>query len=121
MATFEQAIFTSACTKHGEGYHLTSRSAGISGEMARELSRWGPSHDCFFDGCRVSRSVNFFRLSDGSLCTSVTVPAGAEQSGRSGEQMLTHFLVGDATAMGEFACDPFALVRAADALGVFDI
>ena len=89
--------------------------------MARELSRWGPSHDCFFDGCRVSRSVNFFRLSDGSLCTSVTVPAGAEQSGRSGEQMLTHFLVGDATAMGEFACDPFALVRAADALGVFDI
>lgn len=120
VATFEQAIFASACTAHGQGYHLASRSSGISPEMARELSRWGPSHDCFVNCTDEPRSVNFFRLACGSLCTSLTMAAGVEQSGRAGENMLTHYLVAQDDALLEFSNDPFAVVRAADALGVFE-
>ena len=120
MATFEHAIFTSACTARGEGYHLTGRSSGIGDELARELSRWGPSHECLAEPECNRRSINFCKLSDGSFCASTTAAAGMEHSGRAGERMLTHSLIGSPAALLEFANDPFAVLFAADAMGVFD-
>ncbi len=120
MATFEHAIFTSARTAQGEGYHLTGRSSGISDDLARELSHWGPSHDCLLEPERNHRSINFFALAGGSFSVSSTVSAGIEHSGRAGERMLTHFLVATRDALLEFGNDPFALLLAAEAMGVLD-
>ena len=45
IVQIEQAIFTSAKSDRASGYHLVSRSPGITEADARDLASWGPSHD----------------------------------------------------------------------------
>ena len=115
----EQAIFTSAVTDRAQGYQLTSRSPGISDADARELAVWGPSHDSLLEGHGATGSVNFNRLSSGAYAISRTTTGGAEYSGRGGAQVYTQFLVVSPELLARFANNPFAILRAATAVGAF--
>jgi len=113
----EQAIFTSAKTDRAQGYQLLSRSPHLSESDGRELSLWGPSHESLLDQPGEPTSLNFFPLASGAYCVSKTTVAGAEYSGRGGEQVYTQFLVVPQEAMARFANNPFAILRAAAASG----
>ena len=63
----EQAIFTSVRSERLDGYQLAARSSGVSDELAKELTAWGPAHDSLWDTRPTPRSVNFHPLTDGRL------------------------------------------------------
>ncbi|MEX0978366.1 MAG: hypothetical protein WDZ48_05925, partial [Pirellulales bacterium] len=113
----EQAIFTSAKTDRAQGYQLLSRSAGLAEADARELSVWGPSHGSLLEQPGPCASTNFFTLASGAHCVSRTTVAGAEYSGRGGQQVYTQFLVVPPNVLARFANNPFAILRAAAASG----
>jgi hypothetical protein len=113
----EQAIFTSVKSSRLDGYQLAARSDGVSDELAKELTTWGPAHDSLWDTRRDARSVNFHHLSSGEYCLSVTTLAGEEYSGRGGGRVYTQMFVLPAEALARFAQDPFLVLRALAAAG----
>ena len=117
----EQAIFTSAATDRAQGYQLISRSPGLSEADARELAVWGPSHDSLLERPGERSSVNFFRLNSGLYCVSRTALAGAEYSCRGGEVVYTQFLVVPPEVLARFRNNPFAVLRAATAIGAMEV
>jgi hypothetical protein len=117
----EQAIFTSANTDRAQGYQLVSRSPGLSEADARELAVWGPSHDSLLERPGGLSSTNLFKLISGAYCVSRTQLAGAEYSGRGGEVVQTRFLVVPAEVFARFGNNAFAVVRAATAIGAFEV
>lgn len=117
----EHAVFTSAQSQKGDGYHLVARSAGITDADARELTAWGPSHDALAQQKVVAKSINFFRLSSGQFCIGRTITAGEEYSERGGWKVLTNYVVVSPADLFRFANNPFAIVRAALAAGEFDL
>jgi hypothetical protein len=117
----EQAIFTSARTAHGTGYHLVARSAGVTPEEAAELAVWGPSHGSLRREREDATSINFHKLSRGQLCVSKTIAAGEEYSERGGARIYTHFLIVPSQTFAKFANQPFAVLRAAWAKGLLEV
>ncbi len=89
----QQAIFTSARGPQLDGYQLTSRSEGISDNIAVELSQWGPPHDTLLKSDESATSINFHPLSDGRYCLSRTIHAGQEYSSRTGARVYTQMLI----------------------------
>jgi hypothetical protein len=117
----EQAIYTSARTARLTGYQLVAVSPGVSEADARELASWGPSHDSLLESGSAAISVNFMRLPSGAWCVSQSTPEGPELSGRGGARVYTQALIVQRNAFTRFACNPFALWRAALAQGVIDV
>ena len=116
MHLIEQAIFTSAETDRSAGYQVVAASPGVSGEDARALAVWGPSHDAMLDSTPGALSYNFHPLPSGAYCVSRTTPAGWEYSGR-GARVYTQCLIVPPEVLKRFANNPFALMRAAAASG----
>jgi hypothetical protein len=117
MEWIEQAVFTSAQTDRGEGYHVAAISPGVCEADMRELGTWGPSHDAMLSSDPGAASVNFHPLPSGAFCVSRTTPAGWEYSGRGGFRVYTQGLIVPPKALSQFANNPFALMRAAAAGG----
>lgn len=117
MNLVEQAVFTSAQTSRAAGYQLAATSPGISEEDCRALSTWGPSHDSLLKSGRQASSVNFHPLPSGHYCVSRTSAAGNEYSGR-GVRVYTQCLVVSPETLGQFANNPFSVVRAASGSGL---
>jgi hypothetical protein len=115
----EQAVFTSVRGGRLDGYQLAAQSAGVSGELAKELTVWGPAHDSLWRSASDARSINFHALAGGDYCLSRTTLAGAEYSGRAGARIYTQMTVLSAEALGRFANDPFLIYRALAAAGRF--
>jgi hypothetical protein len=113
----EQAIFTSVRGGRLEGYQLAAASPGITPQLARELTIWGPAHDSLWDTRRDARSVNFHPLMSGGYCLSCTTIAGAEYSGRGGGRVYTQMFVVPAELLARFANDAFLVLRALAASG----
>jgi hypothetical protein len=113
----EQAIFTSIQSSRLDGYQLAATSSGITAELAKELTVWGPAHASLWDTRCDSRSVNFHPLSDSTHCLSCTTIAGAEYSGRGGGRVYTQMFVLSRDALAQFANDPFLVLRALSAAG----
>src|SRR3569623_648025 len=113
----EQAIFTSVKRTRLDGYQLATASRGITAEISRELTIWGPAHDSLWDMRRDARSVNFFPLTIGGYCLSITTVAGAEYSGRGGGRIYTQMFVLPPEVLARFANDPFHVLRALAASG----
>jgi len=113
----EQAIYTSARTSLGEGYHLAARSPGISEADARALSPWCPSHDGLLPDIPEQRSVNFFSLADGRYCVSSSYIDGEDYSLRGAPRLVTHLLLVATDVMARFSYDPFALWLAVELSG----
>ena len=113
----EQAIFTSTRSERLDGYQLAARSAGITDEVAKELTAWGPAHDSLWDNRPSARSVNLHPLSGEQVCISLTTLSGVEYSGRGGGRVYTQMLVVPLVAFQRFAGDPFLLLQAVGASG----
>ncbi|HEV3418538.1 MAG TPA: hypothetical protein VG056_17070 [Pirellulales bacterium] len=110
--TIEQAVFTSAQTVRSRGYQLVATSPGISPEVARELTTWGPSHGSLSTAGETANSINFHPIADGFWCVSQSIAAGEEYSGRGGARVYTQSFVIAAEEFVRFANNPFALLRA---------
>lgn len=115
LLTIEQAVYTSVRGKLTSGYQLAAASPGISPELARELSRWGPAHDCLEDPTPSSQSWNFHALDDFHWCLSQTIAAGAEYSGRRGPRIVTQMFVLDEVAFESFDYHPIRALQAIQA------
>src|SRR5271165_3142386 len=113
----EQAIFTSL-PRHGRGgYHLVSRSKGLSGQEAQAITRWSPSHGSLLQDQNNRVSVNFFPLPVGRFALSRSCEGPPEYSGRGGRQLYTHILIIDPKHLDAVAGQPFVIYRNALALG----
>jgi hypothetical protein len=121
MARVEQAVFTSAETDYGAGYQVVATSRGVDRADRRELATWGPSHDSLLETGANVVSINFFPLPSGAFCVSRTAQVGWEYSGRGGGRVYTQCLVVNSEALRQFANDPLALARAAEAAGAWRI
>jgi len=117
----EQAVFTSARTDRGRGYHLVATSPGIRAEDARQLTAWAPAHGSLCSAGPDAQSINFHSLASGAICVSRSAAAGAEYSGRSGPRVYTQFFVAPAEVLARFANNPLALLRAARVHGALKL
>jgi len=113
----EQAIFTSVRSERLDGYQLAARSGGVSDDLAKELTSWGPAHDSLWLNQPGASSVNFHRLADDHFCVSQTTLSGAEYSGRGGGRVYTQMVVIPRDGMIKFGSDPFLVLRAIVASG----
>jgi hypothetical protein len=113
----EQAIFTSARTRHAQGYYLTSRSPGITDEIAQALSQWSPSHGGLLESVIDAVSLNYFPLSSNRGVLARSVYGGPEYSDRGGLQIVTRMLVFDREQLAGYSNNPLNLARLALALG----
>lgn len=115
----EQAVYTSLPRGGRAGYHVVSRSPGVSDEDARALASWSPSHGALLldDANRVS--VNFHPLAGGRCVLSRSCEGRPEYSGRGGGQIYTHALILEEAQLERSHCGPLAAYREAFALGHF--
>jgi len=121
MTFVEQAIFTSAVTDRSAGYHVVAQSPGVCEADVRELAVWCPSHDSLLEWGPEAESFNFHPLPSGGYCISRTTPAGWEYSGRGGHRIYTHCLLVPRDVLARFANNPFSVIRAATAAGLFTL
>jgi hypothetical protein len=112
-----QAVFTSIKGPRLDGYQLAGLTSGIAGDLAKELTLWGPAHDSLWDTRQDARSVNFHPLATGDYCLSCTTLAGEEYSGRGGGRVYTQMFVLPQVLLARFANDPFLVLRALAAAG----
>ena len=120
MTTVEQAIYTSATTARSAGYQLVAHSPGLAAADARELAVWCPSHDSLLNWDADSYSYNFHPLPSGAFGVSRSISAGWEYSGRGGVRVYTHCLIVSPETLLRFSNNPFAVLRAAEALGALE-
>ncbi len=113
----EQALFTSAQTRHARGYHLVARSPGISDDLAQALSVWGPTHDSLLDPSATAESLNFFCLDGDWAALSRTVNGESEYSNRGGLRLETNMVVFRTDQLGGYDQHPVLLAETAMALG----
>jgi hypothetical protein len=114
----DQAIYTSLARQGQAGYHIVSRSAGVSEADVRVLSAWCPSHGALIVDAANRTSVNFHPLGDGRFVLSRTCEGTPEYSGRGGRQLYTHALIFSAEHLQLTGFQPIALYRHALALGL---
>jgi hypothetical protein len=113
----EQAIFTSARTRHTQGYHLTSRSPGIAEDVAQALASWSPSHGALIDSAVDAVSWNYFLVKSNVAVLARSVYGGPEYSDRGGLQLVTRMLVFQREQLAGYGNNPLNLARIALALG----
>ena len=113
----EQAIFTSLRRQSRGGYHLVSRSKGVSEADAQSISTWSPSHGSLLIDDHNHVSVNFHPLPDGRFALSRACEGPLEYSGRGGRQLYTHVMILDDQVFEAAGGRPFPLYRNALALG----
>ncbi len=112
------AIFTSIRTPTGEGYRIVAASKSLRPEERQVITRCSPSHDAMCDAGEGSVALACYPLPTGRICVAHTCPAGAEHTGRGGQRVYTYNLVVEGEDFARFGFNPFALLRAAVALGL---
>jgi hypothetical protein len=113
----EQAVFTSLPRRGRGGYHLVSRSEGVSETEAQAICTWSPSHGSLLLDEHNRVSVNFHPLPGGRFALSRACEGPPEYSGRGGRQLYTHILVLEDRALEAVVGQPFTLYHHALALG----
>jgi hypothetical protein len=113
----QQALFTSAQTQRGRGYHLVARSEGINEDLARDLSQWSPSHASLLGSHTSASSVSCHPVADDWIAVTRTVYGGPEYSHRGSLQVVSRILVLRREQLAGYACHALSLVRVALSLG----
>ncbi|MCA9112236.1 MAG: hypothetical protein KDA52_19940 [Planctomycetaceae bacterium] len=113
----EQALFTSAQTRHARGYHLVARSSGITDNMAKALAVWSPSHDSLVESHAAAESLNYYRLNDEWAALTRSVNGESEYSNRGGLRLETNMLVFRASQLAGYDHHPLLLADTALSLG----
>jgi hypothetical protein len=113
----EQAIYTSLARDVKSGYHVVSRSRGVSDADARALASWAPSNGSLIvdDANRVS--VNFHPLPERRFALTRTCEGLPEYSGRGDRQLYTHALIFTETQLEQSSYQAMSLYRDALSLG----
>src|SRR6516162_7614458 len=114
----EQVIYTSLARDSKLGYHVVSRSRGVSEADARALASWAPSTGALIVDDTNRVSVNFPPLSGGRYVVSRTCEGLPEYSGRGARQLYTHALIFSAAQLENSFFQPMRLYRSALALGL---
>ncbi len=114
----EQAVYTSLARDLKSGYHVVSRSRGVSEADARAVASWAPSNGALLidDSNRVS--VNFHPLPEGRFALTRTCEGLPEYSGRGGRQLYTHALIFTAAQLERASYQSMPLYRDALAAGL---
>lgn len=115
----DQAVFTSLPRRAIAGYHLVSRSSGLSDADAQAISTWAPSHGGLILDQWNRISLNYQVLPSQRLALSRSCEGPTEYSGRGKKQVYTHTLIFDREALQLSEYQPIAIYRAALALGYF--
>lgn len=115
----DHAIFTSIRTPTGEGYRIIAASKGLRDDEKQKITRCSPSHDAL---CHTSakdndhedhpRAVEFYPLPSGRLALSLSVNAGAEQTGRGGQRIFTYIVVFAEEYLERCGYSPHSIIRA---------
>jgi hypothetical protein len=113
----EQAVFTSLDRDGQAGYHVVSRSEGISEADSSALTTWSPTEGSLIVDAANRTSINFHPMPEGRHALSRTFAGSAEYSGRGGWQVYTRALVFDEAALIAAHNRPLLLYREALALG----
>lgn len=113
----QQAVFTSAQSRRGRGYHLVGQSPGVPDSLAERLNHWGPSHDSLIHGELEAESISYFPADEGWFILARTGYGGPEYSGRGSLQVVTRLLALRSNHLAGYDCCPLALYRAAASLG----
>lgn len=117
MNLADQAIHTSLARRGKAGYHLVSRSPGVSDAEAAALATWSPSHDSLTVDDENRVSVQFHPLPGGRFALARTCQGRPEYSGRGGWQVYTHALLIEVDTLRRSGFRPFRIYRDALALG----
>ncbi|WP_169977375.1 GAP1-N2 domain-containing protein [Tautonia rosea] len=115
----DQAIYTSLPRSGREGYHVVSRSRGVSETDARTLASWCPSHGALVVDEANRASVNIHPLLEGRMVVSRSCEGRPEYSGRGGKQIYTHALIFEIQSLERTGIVPISLYLDALALGLF--
>nr|WP_152049622.1 hypothetical protein [Tautonia marina] len=115
----DQAIYTSLPRSGREGYHVVSRSPGVSESDARTLASWCPSHGALIVDETNRASVNIHPLTEGRMVVSRSCEGPPEYSGRGGRQIYTHIIIFEIQWIERRGIVPISLYFDALALGVF--
>lgn len=113
----QQAVFTSARTSRMAGYQLVAKSAGVTEDLARWLSQWGPTHSSLLDASPEASSLCFVAGDQHWFVMARTVYGGPEYSQRGGRQIVTRFLVMNAEQFAAYGNNPVTVLRTAITLG----
>ena len=113
----EQAVYTSAKTRIGEGYHVVAKSTGVSSDMTKALNQLCPSHGALQSTHAQFESLNFHALTGDNLAVSRTVHGGKEFSSRGGLQVVTLTVILKRHQLAGFDNNPFRLARVARSMG----
>ncbi len=113
----DQAIFTSLDQDGTAGYHLASRSRGVTEPEAVAAATWSPSHEGLAIDPANSVSFQFFPLPSGRFAVARTCQGPPEYSGRAGRLVYTHILFITNEQLRRAGDSPIAIARDAFVLG----
>jgi GTPase-associated protein 1, N-terminal domain type 2 len=118
----QQAIFASGPRRQREGFHLVSRTSGLTKSDANLLLRRLPWCDALSPADRPATGTCYWQLDDESFCISRSMRlsekhADGQPREHNAPQLLTHCLVVPRGVFAQFADNPFAVVSAVGAAG----
>jgi len=118
----QQAVFSSGRSRQREGFHLVSRSVGLTKADAQLLVRRLPWCDALSPDDRWPTGTCYSELGDDSICISRSIrlsggPVSRGLGPDDAAQLLTHCLVVPRKVFERFANNPFAILRAVAASG----
>jgi hypothetical protein len=118
---YRTATFTSAQNRTMSGYQLVERSHTIDDLLARQLTRWSPSHNSLWHNSPATYSYNFYRCGHRDFGFSRTCYGGPEYSGRTGMNVFTRILVLSESEFSQFNYDATSVIKLAAASGAWHL
>ncbi|MGD9126649.1 MAG: hypothetical protein PVH19_04650 [Planctomycetia bacterium] len=130
MALIEQAIYTlvrpsdptpGQKTEKPNRYGVIAASPNVDLADIEAIADWSPRAEDMLDTSSAGVSFNFYPLPSGSYCISRSTMHGWEYGTGSPHFAYTQCLIVPRSKFVSFANDPFAVLRAAIAGGIFEI
>lgn len=117
--TVDRAVFGSSNQGAIQGYQLLSWSSGIDAELSKELCQWAPTrlHRIESQEFQLPWLAIAFPLSGNRMAVGRTCVAGQEYSGRGSANVVTTFIVLEASQWQAYQFDALGVLQCAMALG----
>ena len=115
----DRAVFGSSNQGAIQGYQLVSWSSGIDAEISKELCQWAPTrlHRTDTEDFRLPWLAMAFPIGANRMAIGRTCVAVQEYSGRGGANIVTTFIILDASQWQAYNFDALGVLQFAMALG----